>query len=58
MLLKIMLLLINGDALFYNREFGDIYYRSIEEPWYKSAVLQHELDPKSLVISVPFDAGL
>lgn len=53
-----MLLLINGDALFYNREFGDIYYRSIEEPWYKSAVLQHELDPKSLVISVPFDAGL
>ncbi|KAJ9576032.1 hypothetical protein L9F63_007132, partial [Diploptera punctata] len=38
-------------------EFGDIYTNSIDEPWYRSAVLQHELNPESYVFTVPFDAG-
>lgn len=35
-------------------EFGDIYSKSLNEPWYKSAVLQHDIDPQSFVYSVPF----
>ncbi|XP_069675652.1 voltage-dependent calcium channel subunit alpha-2/delta-3-like isoform X2 [Periplaneta americana] len=39
-------------------DFGDLHTNSIDEPWYRSAVLQHEKDPESYVISVPFDAGI
>jgi voltage-dependent calcium channel alpha-2/delta-4 len=35
-------------------EFGDLYSTSLNEPWYKSAVLQHNIDPQSFVYSVPF----
>lgn len=37
------------------REFGDYYTRAIDEPWYRSAVLQHRVDPESFVYSVPHD---
>lgn len=39
----------------YCREFGDYYTRAIDEPWYRSAVLQHRVDPESFVYSVPHD---
>ncbi len=37
----------------YDTEFGDLYSTSLDEPWYKSAVLQHGIDEKSFVYSVP-----
>lgn len=37
------------------REFGDYFYRAIDETWYKSAVLQHKSDNESFVYSVPHD---
>ncbi|KDR23040.1 Voltage-dependent calcium channel subunit alpha-2/delta-3 [Zootermopsis nevadensis] len=39
-------------------DFGDLHKKSIEEPYYRSAVLQHGNNPDSYVFSVPFDAGL
>lgn len=41
--------------MFFFREFGDYYSKAIEESWYKSAVLQHRIDPNSFVYSVPHD---
>lgn len=38
------------------REFGDNYKRAIDETWYRSAVLQHKIDPQSFVYSVPHEA--
>lgn len=37
------------------REFGDYYTKAIDETWYKSAVLQHKIDPESFVYAVPHD---
>lgn len=34
-------------------EFGDLYSTSLNEPWYKSAVLQHRTAKQSFVYSVP-----
>lgn len=36
-----------------DREFGDYHTTAIDETWYKSAILQHEIDPHSFVYSVP-----
>jgi voltage-dependent calcium channel alpha-2/delta-4 len=36
-------------------EFGDEYSTSLNEPWYKSAILQHTIDIKSFVYSVPHE---
>ncbi|KAK7793435.1 hypothetical protein R5R35_010056 [Gryllus longicercus] len=37
--------------------FGDLNSNGIHESWYKSAILQHQVDPESLFLSVPFEAG-
>ncbi|PNF16359.1 hypothetical protein B7P43_G10508 [Cryptotermes secundus] len=39
-------------------DFGDLHTDSIDEPYYRSAVLHYGTDPASYVFSVPFDAGL
>ncbi|XP_073994838.1 voltage-dependent calcium channel subunit alpha-2/delta-3-like isoform X3 [Rhodnius prolixus] len=39
------------------RSFGEDNQNALEEMWYKSAVLHHQLDPDAFVFSVPFDAG-
>lgn len=38
-----------------DKEFGDNYKRAIDETWYRSAVLQHKIDPQSFVYSVPHE---
>lgn len=38
-----------------DKEFGDMYKRAIDETWYRSAVLQHKIDPQSFVYSVPHE---
>ena len=45
------------DSIVFHRDFGDIHSHSIDEPYYRSAVLQHEYDRHAYVFSVPFDAG-
>ena len=35
------------------REFGDYHTTAVDETWYKTAILQHQIDPKSFVYSVP-----
>lgn len=37
------------------RNFGDVHSRAIDETWYRSAVLQHNIDPDSFVYTVPFE---
>lgn len=37
--------------------FHQLYNRAIDEVWYKRAVEQHYVDPRSFVYSVPFDVG-
>lgn len=34
-------------------EFGDFHSTTINEAWYKSAILQHQIDKQSFVYSVP-----
>lgn len=34
------------------REFGDYHTTAVDETWYKMAILQHQIDPKSFVYSV------
>lgn len=34
-------------------EFGDVHSTAINEAWYKSAILQHQIDKQSFVYSVP-----
>lgn len=34
-------------------EFGDFHSTAINEAWYKSAILQHQIDKQSFVYSVP-----
>ncbi|XP_058819559.1 voltage-dependent calcium channel subunit alpha-2/delta-3 isoform X2 [Topomyia yanbarensis] len=36
-----------------DNEFGDYHKKATDETWYKSAILQHKIDPKSFVYSVP-----
>lgn len=36
-----------------DKEFGDYHTTAIDETWYKSAILQHSIDPDSFVYSVP-----
>ncbi|KAK2575608.1 hypothetical protein KPH14_011312 [Odynerus spinipes] len=38
-------------------EFGDLHRRAVNEPWYKGAIFQNNLDPYSISISVPWEAG-
>lgn len=46
--------MFNFDALLlYFRVFGDFHVNTIEETWYKAAVLQHMLTNESLVIATP-----
>ncbi|XP_029664850.1 voltage-dependent calcium channel subunit alpha-2/delta-3 isoform X2 [Formica exsecta] len=33
--------------------FGDLHRRAVNEPWYKGAIFQSELDPNSISLSVP-----
>lgn len=35
-----------------DQEFGDSYSTAINETWYKSAILQHQIDKQSFVYSV------
>lgn len=35
-----------------DREFGDYHMFAIDETWYKSAILQHKIDPDGFVYSV------
>ncbi|XP_072764587.1 ca[2+] channel Muscle-specific alpha2/delta subunit isoform X2 [Anoplolepis gracilipes] len=37
--------------------FGDLHRRAVNEPWYKGAIFQNELDPNSIFLSVPWEAG-
>jgi hypothetical protein len=45
------------DIVIFCRDFGNLHTDSIDEPYYRSAVLHYETDPESYVFSVPFDAG-
>ncbi|KAL0134742.1 hypothetical protein PUN28_001483 [Cardiocondyla obscurior] len=38
--------------------FGDLYKRAVNEPWYKGAIFQNELNPNSISLSVPREAGM
>ncbi|XP_011260159.1 voltage-dependent calcium channel subunit alpha-2/delta-3 isoform X2 [Camponotus floridanus] len=37
--------------------FGDLHRRAVNEPWYKGAIFQNEMDPNSIFLSVPWEAG-
>ncbi|XP_018059590.1 PREDICTED: voltage-dependent calcium channel subunit alpha-2/delta-4-like isoform X2 [Atta colombica] len=37
--------------------FGDLHRRAVNEPWYKGAIFQSELDSESISLSVPWEAG-
>ncbi|EFN86530.1 Voltage-dependent calcium channel subunit alpha-2/delta-4 [Harpegnathos saltator] len=37
--------------------FGDLHRRAVNEPWYKGAIFQNELDLNSIYLSVPWEAG-
>ncbi|XP_017757436.1 PREDICTED: voltage-dependent calcium channel subunit alpha-2/delta-3 isoform X1 [Eufriesea mexicana] len=37
--------------------FGDLHRRAVNEPWYKGAIFQNNLDPNSISLSVPWEAG-
>ncbi|XP_012258543.2 voltage-dependent calcium channel subunit alpha-2/delta-3 [Athalia rosae] len=39
-------------------EFGDIHARAINEPWYKGAIFQHNVDPGSISLTAPTGAGI
>ncbi|XP_012164247.2 voltage-dependent calcium channel subunit alpha-2/delta-3 isoform X1 [Bombus terrestris] len=38
--------------------FGDLHRRAVNEPWYKGAIFQNILDPNSISLSVPWEAGV
>uniref|UniRef100_A0A8D8WFM7 Voltage-dependent calcium channel subunit alpha-2/delta-4 n=1 Tax=Cacopsylla melanoneura TaxID=428564 RepID=A0A8D8WFM7_9HEMI len=40
------------------KQFGETDLLALEENWYKSAVLQHHLNPEAFVFSVPHKVGL
>ncbi|XP_066590097.1 voltage-dependent calcium channel subunit alpha-2/delta-3 [Prorops nasuta] len=37
--------------------FGDLHRRAVNEPWYKGAIFQNNIDPESLCLTVPWEAG-
>lgn len=39
-----------------DREFGDYHTTAVDETWYKSAILQHQIDANSFVYFVPHEA--
>lgn len=39
-----------------DQEFGDWHKFAVDETWYKAAILQHQIDPKSFVYSVPHES--
>lgn len=39
-----------------DKEFGDYHKFAVDETWYKSAILQHQIDPLSFVYSVPHNS--
>ncbi|XP_053597575.1 voltage-dependent calcium channel subunit alpha-2/delta-3 isoform X2 [Microplitis demolitor] len=38
-------------------EFGDLHRRAVNEPWYKGAIFQHQINPNSILLTVPWNAG-
>ncbi|XP_018912174.2 LOW QUALITY PROTEIN: voltage-dependent calcium channel subunit alpha-2/delta-3 [Bemisia tabaci] len=40
-----------------NDNFGDLNNAALEEVWYRSAVLQHHINPEAFVFHVPFESG-
>ncbi|XP_034938366.1 voltage-dependent calcium channel subunit alpha-2/delta-3 isoform X2 [Chelonus insularis] len=38
-------------------EFGDLHRRAVNEPWYKGAIFQHQINPDSVSLTVPWNAG-
>ncbi|XP_015587853.1 voltage-dependent calcium channel subunit alpha-2/delta-3 isoform X2 [Cephus cinctus] len=38
-------------------EFGDLHRRAVNEPWYKGAIFQHNIDSNSISLTVPWEAG-
>lgn len=48
---------VESIQLVFSREFGDLHTTAIDEVWYKSAVLQHQVEPETFVFSVNFSAG-
>ncbi|XP_076762521.1 ca[2+] channel Muscle-specific alpha2/delta subunit isoform X2 [Xylocopa sonorina] len=40
-----------------NIVFGDLHRRAVNEPWYKGAIFQNILDPNSISLTVPWEAG-
>jgi hypothetical protein len=57
MMLTIKNMLVWCDIIIFCRDFADLHTDSIDEPYYRSAVLHYGTDPESFVFSVPFDAG-
>lgn len=35
-------------------EFGDLHRRAVNEPWYKGAIFQHQIDPNSISLTGEF----
>ncbi|XP_070491988.1 voltage-dependent calcium channel subunit alpha-2/delta-3 isoform X2 [Chironomus tepperi] len=46
-----------GEDVRPENEFSETNKKTIDETWYKRAVEQHFIDPKSFVYAVPFDAA-
>ncbi|XP_051159665.1 voltage-dependent calcium channel subunit alpha-2/delta-3 isoform X3 [Leptopilina boulardi] len=43
-----------GKGTYYDKiEFGDLHKKAVNEPWYKGAIFQHQVDPTSVSITVP-----
>ncbi|XP_043483150.1 voltage-dependent calcium channel subunit alpha-2/delta-3 isoform X1 [Leptopilina heterotoma] len=43
-----------GKGMYYDKiEFGDLHKKAVNEPWYKGAIFQHQVDPESVSITVP-----
>ncbi|CAL1679525.1 unnamed protein product [Lasius platythorax] len=37
--------------------FGNLHGRAVNEPWYKGAIFQNEIDPNSISLTVSWEAG-
>ncbi|XP_046751290.1 voltage-dependent calcium channel subunit alpha-2/delta-3 isoform X2 [Diprion similis] len=55
---------VENDSWFWNQEeknvkpeFGDLHRRAVNEPWYKGAIFQHNVDPESISVTVPTTQG-
>lgn len=41
-----------GKGTYYDKiEFGDLHKKAVNEPWYKGAIFQHQVDPTSVSIT-------